>query len=54
MGINAWLERQLDPARIDDTVAERVLAPLRTLSMSIAELHQEYPRADAQNFAPGQ
>src|SRR6267142_2362075 len=31
MGVNAWLERQLDPARIDDTATERALAPLRTL-----------------------
>jgi len=53
MGVGAWLERQLDPARIDDTAAERTLAPLRTLTMSIAALHQEYPRADAQNFAAG-
>jgi len=44
MGLHAWLERQLDPARLDDTAAERALAPLRTLTMSIAELHQEYPR----------
>jgi len=44
MGLNAWLERQLDPARLDDTAAERALAPLRTLTLSIAELHQEYPR----------
>jgi uncharacterized protein (DUF1800 family) len=51
LGERAWLERQLDPARIDDTATERALLPLRTLTMSIAELHAAYPRPDAQNFA---
>ena len=54
MGVNAWLERQLDPARIDDTATERALAPLRTLTLSIAELHDQYPRRDVQNFAAGE
>ena len=54
LGLAAWLERQLEPARIDDAAAERALAPLPTLTMSIEDLHREYPRADApQNFAPG-
>ncbi|HET7342927.1 MAG TPA: DUF1800 domain-containing protein [Methylomirabilota bacterium] len=56
LGLPAWLERQLDPARIDDTATERALAALPTLTMSIADLHREYPRPNApapQNFAPG-
>jgi len=51
IGERDWLERQLDPARIDDSATERALAGLRTLSLSIAELHGAYPRPDAQNFA---
>jgi uncharacterized protein (DUF1800 family) len=48
LGPGAWLERQLDPARIDDSTVERALAALPTLTMSIADLHREYPRMDAQ------
>ena len=51
MGFPAWLERQLEPARIDDSAMDRALAAFSTLTMSIAELHREYPRADEQNFA---
>jgi uncharacterized protein (DUF1800 family) len=55
MGLSTWLERQLDPARIDDSATERALAALPTLTMSIADLHRDYPRPNAQaqrNFAP--
>ena len=52
MGLTAWLERQLDPRVIDDSATERALADLPTLTMSIAQLHHEYPPADAQNLAP--
>jgi uncharacterized protein (DUF1800 family) len=44
MGLPAWIERQLEPRRLDDRAAERALAPLRTLSMPLAELRREYPR----------
>lgn len=46
MGPGAYLERQLDPARIDDTTVERALAALPTLAMSIPDLLREYPRPD--------
>jgi uncharacterized protein (DUF1800 family) len=46
--LHAWLERQLDPARIDDTAVETALTGLPTLTMSIAELQREYPRPDAE------
>jgi uncharacterized protein (DUF1800 family) len=48
-GLDAWLERQLDPARLDEGAVERTLATLPTLSMSIADLHREYPRLDGQS-----
>jgi len=54
MGLEAWLERQLDPARVDDTATERALAALPTLTMSIADLHAQYPRPGDQNFAAGE
>jgi hypothetical protein len=44
LGLAAWLDRQLDPARIDDSATERALAALSTLTMSIDDLHREYPR----------
>ena len=46
MGLAAWLERQLQPERIDDSAVERDLAALPTLGMSIAELQRAYPRPD--------
>jgi uncharacterized protein (DUF1800 family) len=45
-GLAAWLERQLDPSSLDDIAVETALAALPTLSMSIADLHREYPRPD--------
>jgi uncharacterized protein (DUF1800 family) len=51
IGLAAWLEQQLDPARIDDTATENALAALPTLAMSIGDLHRDYPRPGAQNFA---
>jgi uncharacterized protein (DUF1800 family) len=47
IGLAAWIERQLEPRRVDDQAAEQALAALRTLTMSIAELQKEYPRPDA-------
>jgi uncharacterized protein (DUF1800 family) len=46
IGVEAWIERQLDPARIDDTAVEEGLRAWPTLSMSIGDLHREYPRPD--------
>jgi uncharacterized protein (DUF1800 family) len=56
-GVGAWLERQLDPARIDDTAVEQALQALPTLAMSIADLQREYPRPNAEaqrNLAGGE
>jgi uncharacterized protein (DUF1800 family) len=44
MGLAAWIEGQLEPRRLDDRAAERALAALPTLTMSIAELQTAYPR----------
>ena len=46
LGVDGWIERQLDPARIDDTAVEQALTALPTLTMSIADLHRDYPRPD--------
>jgi uncharacterized protein (DUF1800 family) len=48
IGVDNWVERQLDPARIDDTAVDRALGALPTLGLSIADLHREYPRPDAE------
>ena len=46
IGLAALLERQLDPARLDDAAVEGALSALPTLTMSIADLQREYPRPD--------
>jgi uncharacterized protein (DUF1800 family) len=48
MGLEAWLERQLDPGRLDDAAVEASLRGLPTLAMTIADLQREYPRPDAE------
>ena len=48
LGLGAWLERQLEPARIDDAGVEQALGALPTLTLSIADLQREYPRLDAE------
>jgi uncharacterized protein (DUF1800 family) len=48
IGLAAWLEGQLDPARLDDTAVEGALGALPTLTMSIVDLQREYPRPDAE------
>lgn len=40
LGINAWLDRQLDPAGIDDPIADEVIGQLRTPGMTTAEIRQ--------------
>jgi uncharacterized protein (DUF1800 family) len=45
-GLETWLERQLDPDRLDEAAVEQALGALPTLGMSIADLHREYPRPD--------
>jgi uncharacterized protein (DUF1800 family) len=46
IGLAAWLERQLDPAGLDDAAVEGALGTLPTLAMSIADLQRDYPRPD--------
>jgi len=49
IGLAAWIERQLEPRRLDDRAVEQTLATLPSLPMSIAELHKEYPRPPARD-----
>jgi uncharacterized protein (DUF1800 family) len=44
MGVEAWLERQLNPDTIDDRAADQALGELRTLGLAIPDLLREYPR----------
>ena len=46
IGLSAWIDRQLGPRTIDDSVTDRALAELTTLRMPISELLREYPRPD--------
>jgi uncharacterized protein (DUF1800 family) len=49
IGLAAWIERQLEPRRLDDHAVEQTLAALPSLTMSIAELQKEYPRPPARD-----
>jgi uncharacterized protein (DUF1800 family) len=42
MGIDAWVQRQLHPDRVDDTRAEARVAALATATLPIAELRKGY------------
>ena len=43
MGLNAWIERQLEPARIADGELDAMLGAFPVLAMSAAELYRDYP-----------
>jgi uncharacterized protein (DUF1800 family) len=43
IGTDAWLDRQLHPARIDDSALEARLARFPAASMSVARLAADYP-----------
>ena len=43
MGLNTWIERQLEPERVADGTLESALAPFPVLGMSAAELYRDYP-----------
>jgi uncharacterized protein (DUF1800 family) len=42
-GVDKWIERQLEPQKIDDSSVDARLAQYRTLRMSTRELVQEFP-----------
>jgi uncharacterized protein (DUF1800 family) len=42
MGVDSWIETQLQPARIDDRAAEQRIASLATVSLPVAELRKGY------------
>ena len=43
MGVDRWIATQLQPSRIRDTAAERIVASLQTLSMSSRDLLERHP-----------
>ena len=57
MGVERWIERQLEPERIPDTALEAALGDYPVLAMSAADLYRDYPpprRQDVQRFQSGQ
>src|SRR6266566_9627772 len=44
MGIHSWVEQQLHPDRIPDSIAQGKLRSLPTLSMSTADLFNNFER----------
>jgi len=54
MGPLAWIDRQLQPERIDDSALQRRLARPEVLTLSTAELFQRYPNpASVRRIAQG-
>jgi len=43
MGVDAWIDQQLHPAKINDAALEARLAPFRALRMSPRELAENFP-----------
>jgi len=43
MGVDAWIARQLEPSRIEDSATERFVAQFATLTQSGESLLQQYP-----------
>jgi uncharacterized protein (DUF1800 family) len=44
MGVDKYIEQQLNPEKIDDSASEAKLQNLETLRMSTAELYEKYPQ----------
>src|SRR4026209_538336 len=44
MGLENYINQQLNPEKISDSLAENKLADLSTLNMTTAELYGKYPR----------
>jgi uncharacterized protein (DUF1800 family) len=47
LGVDRWIATQLEPSRIRDTAAERIVAQLPSLGMSSLELFERYPTPQA-------
>ena len=43
LGLDKWMDLQLQPNKIDDSVVETRLAPLRTIRMSTKEIVENFP-----------
>jgi uncharacterized protein (DUF1800 family) len=50
VGLERWLERQLEPARLDDSECTDRLHSLSTLTLSTGNLQRAYPRVDRQTI----
>jgi uncharacterized protein (DUF1800 family) len=46
VGLEAWIEQQLDPERIPDEAVERALPAYPALAMAASDLMKAYPRPD--------
>src|SRR5437879_11097253 len=44
IGVEKYIEQQLNPDKIDDSASEAKLQNLETLRMSTAELYEKYPQ----------
>ncbi|HTD84987.1 MAG TPA: DUF1800 domain-containing protein, partial [Candidatus Binatia bacterium] len=44
MGVDKYIEQQLNPAKIDDSASEAKLQNLESLRMNTAELYEKYPQ----------
>src|SRR5690242_21949962 len=44
MGLENYINQQLNPAKIDDTLAENKIKDLISINMSTAELYEKFPQ----------
>jgi uncharacterized protein (DUF1800 family) len=50
VGLESWIDRQLEPTRLDDTECADRLRGLSTLTLSTGALQRAYPRPDKQTL----
>jgi hypothetical protein len=53
IGVQAWIDEQLAPERLDDREVDEILRGLPTLSATIPDLLRDYPRPAAGERRPG-
>src|SRR5688500_20236947 len=46
IGLENYINQQLNPEKITDAVAENKVKDLTVLNMSVSELHEKYPQPD--------
>src|SRR5437762_8439676 len=48
LGLDRYIEQQIHPETLDDSALDKMLAAFPSLTMSVAQLYENYPQAKAQ------